>query len=150
MKSICGGIWSKINVQTGQTNVVADALSRQFCFNLSTESSDINSMHSASSSPNIDIIKRVPIPLNCYKNQFVLKKSPINSSRSVTVFPGYVLHTIKFTNSLNSLATTLSPSKINAIFSTEEIFYFIKDHLVDGFPQIKFVFTAICSKCYRP
>lgn len=130
----------------GKQNIVADALSRQYCHVIENENIDSHSssIHSTPSSPESNI-RKVSVALNFYKNQLKIEKSSENELRTETMFPGYVLHHIKFSNTrdlISNLEFTIRKDMINAIHTTEEIFYEINQLLAVTFPLIKFVFTT--------
>lgn len=137
----------KIRYKPGKENIIADALSRQY-FHLTenddSDSSLSDSIHSSPNSPEVDLIQRSSVPLNFFKNQFHIEKSIENSLKTETIFPGYVLHTIKFSddeNLIRNLELAINKKTINAIHSTEEIFYHINRLLISNFPESKFIFT---------
>lgn len=108
----------------------------------------ITTVHSMNSSPQ-EIIKRVSFPLNQFKNQIEILKSDHNSLRSTTIFPNFQNHKIKFTTRsdlINNLKLVVSEKHLNAIYSSEETFYFIKDSISNSFLSSKFVFTTIKLK----
>lgn len=101
-------------------------------------------MHSTDSSP-IEKIKRVPFPLNRFKNQIEISKAKISSLVSKTIFPNFQNHKILFstkTELIDNLKNSVSNRHVNAIFTTEETFYSIKELISNTFPGIKFVFTT--------
>lgn len=140
-KSFVEDSGAKIQYKPGNKNIIADALSRQYC-NFTEE---IESDHSSPSSPETDSIRRVAIPLNFYKNQFHIQESTMDELKTETLFPDYVLHNIKF-SSIDSLIQylklTVTKNRLNAIHATEEIFHQIRDLLRENLPQINFVFTT--------
>lgn len=135
----------RLQYKPGKENIVADALSRQYCFLAEDLSSSSDSIHSTQSSPEAEIIRKVSFPLNFYKNQFNVEKSSENELKTQQVFPGYVLHNIKFSNHhdlIRNFTFAVREKTVNAIYSTEEIYFEIRQLLRDNFPQINFVFTS--------
>lgn len=139
---------AKVVYTPGKENIVADALSRQYCHAIENENFDSHSdsIHSTPSSPETNI-QRVSVALNFFKNQLKIERnSSENELRTETVFPGYVLHHIEFSQPqdlVRNLKFVIRSDTINAIHSTEEIFYEINRLLVEDFPLLKFVFTKI-------
>lgn len=80
----------QIQYKPGKENIVADALSRKYC-NIATNESSFK----------MDSIPKSPVPLNFFKNQIEIERSSIGELKTETIFSGYVLHNIKFTNSRN-------------------------------------------------
>lgn len=122
--------------------MVADALSRNQ-INVSTEESAISSVDS---SPVEKKIKRVSFPLNRYKNQFEISVSDHNSLVTKMTFANYKNHKVQFRNEgelIANLRLTVSDKHLNAIYSTVEIFYSIKENISNAFPNANFVFTMI-------
>lgn len=139
---------ANIEYTSGKQNVVADALSRQsglhLLYNNLDSESDLGSIHSSPSSPENGSIPRTTHSLNNYKNQFILEESSLNELKTTTLFDKYVLHTIKFSNNndlIKHMGFAISERTINAIFTSEEIFFRIHELLETTFPDIKFVFT---------
>lgn len=64
----------KMKYKPGNQNIVADALSRQYCNNIGNES---NSIHSQQSSPTVDILT-VANSINTFRNQIFLEQSDVN------------------------------------------------------------------------
>lgn len=125
--------------------MVADALSRhQSQVNYMSTNTTI---HSKISSPLK--IKRVHFSLNQYKNQIEILKSDHNSLISTTTFSNYQNHRIKFktrADLINNLKLIVTERHINAIYASEETFYFIKESISNSFPNSNFVFTTVKAK----
>lgn len=134
-----------VQYKPGNQNIIADALSRQFCHFTENEDSFSDSVHSSPSSPPMDFIRKVSFPINCYKNQFHIEKSCENELKTETVFPGYVLHKIKFSSDqdlIKYLKFSINEKTVNAIYTSEENFYHMNELLPVRFSHIKFAFTT--------
>lgn len=84
--------------------------------------------------------------MNRFKNQIEIIKSDHNSLTSNTVFQNYQNHKIKFKTIAELIAyleKIVSKKHINAIYATEETFFFIKESISNTFSVDKFVFTTI-------
>lgn len=94
-------------------------------------------------------IKRVPFPLNRFKNQIEIIKSDHNSLVSRNIFPDNQRHKIKFKTRaelITYLKNIVSSRHVNSIYTTEETFFFIKEPISNSFPREKFIFTTIKTK----
>lgn len=143
-KNFIAEFGAEIKYKPGAQNVVADALSRHQ-INYTTADTTIHSMNS---SP-VEQIKRVSFPLNQFKSQIQILKSDHNSLHSTTIFPTFQNHKIKFTTRselINNLKLIVSERHVNAIYCSEETFYFIKDFIFNSFLSAKFVFTTVKLK----
>lgn len=139
-KNLIAEYGAEIKYKPGNQNIVADALSRQQ-INLTSSNTTI---HSVDSSPT-EKIKRVSFPLNRFKNQIEISKSETNSFVSETPFLNYNNHKIQFSTGselIINLKNCVSNRHLNAIFSTEETFYSIKNLISNTFSDTKFVFTT--------
>lgn len=140
-KNFIAEFGADIKYKPGSQNAVADALSRHQNINfLSTD----DTIHSNNSSP-IEEIERVELPLNQFKNQIEIIKSDHNSYVPTTIYQYYQHHKIKFTTRadlMNNLNLAVSNRHINAIFASEETFFYTKKSISDSFPNAKFVFTT--------
>lgn len=137
---------ANMEYKPGNQNIVADALSR---INIPAEkinsSSLVSSDHSIQSSP-LEQIPKTHKAVNNFRNQLHITRSDADETIGMTVFPNYHVHTIKFTsieNLLSHLTHVVSAQKINAIHTTEETFFEIKNHIKEKFPTLKFVFSPI-------
>lgn len=81
---------AKIQYKPGNQNLTADALSRQYCHFTENDDSCSDSVHSSPSSPPVDSIKRVSVPVNFYKNQLHIEESNRDELRTETIFPTVV------------------------------------------------------------
>lgn len=141
-KNFIAEFGAEVKYKPGYQNIVADALSRhhgQINFSNTNET-----MHSMQSSPT-EKIKRIPFPLNRFKNQIEIIKSDHNSLTSKTIFPNHVRHKIKFKTIpelMTYLENIVSRKHVNAIYSTEETFFFIKESISNTFLVEKFIFTT--------
>lgn len=90
-KNFIAEFGAEIKYKPGHQNAVADALSRQH-----DEQINLTTIDSTLSTPLTEQIKRVPFPLNRFKNQFEISKSDHNSIVTKTIFPNYHNHKIKF------------------------------------------------------
>lgn len=145
-KNFIAEFGADLKYKPGNQNVVADALSRHHGqINFTNTGSTVHSMHSSPT----EQIKRVSFPLNRFKNQFAILKSDHNSLKSKTVFPNYQNHKIKFATAaelINNLKLIVSGKLANAIYSSEETFFYIKDFITNTFPNSKFIFTTTKMK----
>lgn len=139
-KNFIAEFGAEIKYKPGYQNIVADALSRHQINLISNDST----VHSIDSSP-VERIERVQFPLNRFKNQIEITKTNSNSLVSVTTFPNFQNHKIQFSTNaelIDNLKNSVSNRHVNAIFTSEELFYSIKNLISDTFPNIKFVFTT--------
>lgn len=143
-KNLVEEFGAKIEYKPGHENIVADTLSRIVISKEKINTSSLQSSdHSIQSSP-IEPIPRTHKPVNNFRNQLHISHSNINESIGSTIFPNYHMYKIKF-SSMNDLLTNLlhavSNQNINAIFTTEEIFFKIKENIKKKFPTVKFVYS---------
>lgn len=139
---------AKIQYKPGKENIVADALSRQFC-NTLNDNSCSESSHSMASSPPEDVIKRVNKPINDYKNQLHIQKSNDSEIKTETIFPGYTAHTIKYVNEkdlIEKIATVANQHMVNGLTMSEEEFFHNKEIIKTNFPDFKFIFSTRKNK----
>lgn len=143
-KNLIEEFGAKLEYKPGSENVVADALSR---VDIPTDKINTSSLqtseHSIQSSP-IEPIPRTPKPVNNFRNQLHIIHTDTDESSGLTVFPNYHVHTIKYTsieNLLSHLIHAISERNINAIHTTEETFFEIKNRIRDRFPTAKFIFS---------
>lgn len=132
---------AEIKYKPGHENIVADALSRQ---QINTNTL-VTTIHSMNSSPT-EKIDRVALPLNRFKIQFEIQKTTSNLIESKTTFPNHQNHKIQYSiesELINYMKNFVSIRHINAICSTEETFFSIKELIAKAFPYAKFVFTTI-------
>lgn len=132
---------AKILYKPGHQNIVADALSRQ---QINMNSSLSSSIHSRESSP-VEIIRKVPNAINNFRNQIHIKQGNNNNILSNTPFPLYTSHEIEFSNQddlMSKMKHAVVHDKINAIYTSEEVMFNIKNRIVEIFPQTKFVYTT--------
>lgn len=121
----------------------------QFRINIPEEKINTSSLdssdHSIQSSP-IEQIPRTYKPVNHFRNQLYISHSDIDEVIGSTVFPNYHVHEIKFTsieNLLTNLVHSVFTQNINAIHTTDETFFEIKDGIKNKFPTIKFIYNPI-------
>lgn len=142
-KNFIAEFGAEIKYKPGYQNIVADALSRHHDqINFPNTDGMIHSIQN----PANDLIERVSLPLNHFKNQIEITKSDHNSLNSKTTFRNYQNHEIKFkttTELITYLKAVVSKKHVNAIYSTEETFFIIKESISNSFPGNKFVFTTI-------
>lgn len=126
----------------GCENKVADALSRQYINSMSIDS--INTEHSELSST--EVIRSTKKPVNQFKNQYVITKSPTPSKKTKIFFQKFLRHFLTY-NSISTLiqflkdtVNTNSTNIIHCDLSTlAEIQHPIKIH----FPGIKFLHSNL-------
>lgn len=132
---------AKLVYKPGKQNVVADALSRQYCNALDSESE--GTMHSRESSQGIGIPKTNE-PLNVHRTQIELEHSDRNSMEHNTVFQNYVHYHVKYSNMdsvVSQLRFIVNANNINALYLRPEEEYRIVPKLKEAFPLIKFLIT---------
>lgn len=143
-KNLIEEFGAKMEYKPGNQNVVADALSRvNISIDKINSSSLSSSDHSVQSSP-VEPIPKTHKPVNNFRNQLHISRSDTNESIGSTIFPNYHKHTISFTtieNLLSNMVHSVSKTNINAIHTTEETFFEIKNHIREKFPTIKFIFS---------
>lgn len=91
-----------------------------------------------------ELIKRVPFPLNGFKNQIEIIKSDGESIDSKTIFYDHHNHVINFrdkTKLIENLKTVVSHNRVNAIYCSMEIFFLLEEDILNSFPNKKFVYT---------
>lgn len=137
---------AKLEYKPGNQNVVADAFSR---INTSEEkintSSLVMSDHSMQSSP-IEPIPKTSKSVNYFRNQLHISCSNKDHIVGSTIFKNYHVHKIEFTSIeklLSNLENTISTTNINAIHTTEKMFFKIKNEIKTKFPTSKFVYSPI-------
>lgn len=112
--------------------------------NTKDDDSLVSSIHSVETSP-IEKIKRVPTPVNCFKNQIVITKATTNAIISKPIFPSYVSHNVSYTEVaalMKNLKHVITNTKINATCSLEETFFEYKNELTNTFPNVNLVYTS--------
>lgn len=132
----------KMVYKPGTTNVVADALSRQFLNNLSDSTTISGTQHSAESSDNVQI-QETKKPLNQFKQQILLSKAEFTIHEQVKNFDK-TRHIIEYDN-LENLVTILKEllqPGIVAIYCTPEDLYEVKQKLKETFSN-RFLYTKI-------
>lgn len=133
-----------IKYKPGHENVVADALSRQYC-NAMDSGSETDSIHSSPSSPELEITTRSPNAINTFKNQLCITYASSNEIQTETIFPGYTRHEITYATLpglKRSLQATLRTVGYNGIYADEEDFFHIKKLIRNHFPNIRAVHTT--------
>lgn len=150
-KNLIEEFGAKLEYKPGNQNAVADALSRieispQINTSIVINNSTVESTeHSTQSSP-VEIIPKTSKPINNFRNQLYITRSEVNRSLGSTTFPNYHVHKIEFNSIgilLENLVSTVSTRNINAIHTTEETFFLIKDEIKAKFPLVKFVYCPI-------
>lgn len=143
-KNLIEEFGAKLEYKPGNENVVADALSRvSISIDKINTSSLQSTEHSIQSSP-VEPIPRTSKSVNNFRNQLHISHSNRDESIGSTVFPNYHVHTIRYTsikNLLLCLTHAISKKNINAIHTTEETFFEIKNELKNEFPTTKFVYS---------
>lgn len=145
-KNLIEEFGAKIEYKPGNENIIADALSRAGNPTDNINTSSLQSTeHSIESSP-IEPIPKTSKPINNFRNQLHISRSDSDESTGATIFPNYHMHTIKYTSIeslLLHLTHSISSRNINAIHTTEETFFEIKNHIIRKFPTEKFVYSPI-------
>lgn len=145
-KNLIEEFGARLEYKPGNQNVVADALSRvDISMDKINTSSLETSEHSTPSSP-VDVIPKTAKSVNNFRNRLYISRSNIDESVGSTIFTNYHIHEIKYTsikNLLSHIAHTISTRNINAICTTEEIFFEIKESIKDKFPNAKFIYAPI-------
>lgn len=143
----------------GKQNIVADALSRQYCnameqthdtepIAMETEenpnaNSSHGTIHSRESSPRI-AIPRTTEPLNAFKIQIELERSNSNETEHNTIFPEYIRYKIKYTNTLsviNQMKNILNRNNVNALYMDPIDEYHLEEVIAEKFPDFKIIST---------
>lgn len=128
--------------RAGKQNIVADGLSRirndlnandtsalsdQATCNTenATDSSDVDTCHSAESDAN-DLIGMTELPINFFSNQIILKKGDVESNEYEEIFPKIHRRTITRTDFsvarvLNIFKDYMSPAKVNCVMCEESL-----------------------------
>lgn len=135
----------KIIYKPGVTNVVADALSRQYLNNISDEESLHDTQHSAESSDDFNILE-IFKPLNEFKQQILLSKARFTIHEMIINF-GRTRHIIEYDTRENLktiLLEFINPNLVTAVHCTQEDLYDFKE-TVKGVFTNKFVYTRIFS-----
>lgn len=131
----------------GKQNVVADALSRQYCNALENEldsDSSLETVHSRRSSMENDI-SRTAEPLNVFRTQIELERSGLNEIHHETIFPNYIRFHVRYSNinsALNQMRHVVNPRTINALFIRPEEEYELIPRIRENFPEVKFLLTG--------
>lgn len=150
---------AKIIYKPGKENYVADALSRQNIHTLNVESmrtekhfepqslntleednhSDLATVHSEISLTYT--IESTEKPVNCFRNQIVLREANFLLKRNFIVFTEKTRHMIDFTSRetlLNEVKSVINPNVVNAIHCDLPTLACIQHELVRYFPATKF------------
>lgn len=134
---------ARVEYKPGNENIIADALSRTEIPTDNINTSSLQSTeHSIESSP-VEVITKTPKPVNNFRNQLHITHSNKDESFGSTVFPNYHTNTITYTSIeylLSCLTHAISNQNINAIHTTEETFFEIKNAIKEKFPTVRFVF----------
>lgn len=125
-----------LRYKPGKENVVADALSRQHCYNIDT---DANTMHSRESSSEIEI-ERINAPINSFQYQFHLIKSDQNYHKFENITCKRRKNTIQFTNLdylEQKLVETFHQTNLNVIHSDLQTLNEITPLITNKFAKYK-------------
>lgn len=152
-KNIIEESGAKILYKPGKQNVVADALSRQFCNALDTDSesdsgTSIDTVHSRESSLEQDI-RRTLESINVFRTQIELRRSHRDLTEHETIFPNYIHYSIEYTNAdsvITQLKHVVNNKNINALSLRPEDEPEIIPKIKQNFPNIKFLITSNVSR----
>lgn len=142
-KNLIEEFGAKLEYKPGNENIVADALSRiDVPIDTINTSSLETSEHSIDSSP-IEPIPKTHKSVNNFRNQLHIYRADTDETSIVTIFPNYHVHKIKYKlieTLISYLKTAISNQNINALYTTEETFFRIKNRVKEAFPTVKFVY----------
>ncbi|KAH8276550.1 hypothetical protein KR044_008641, partial [Drosophila immigrans] len=132
---------SMILANLGKENYVADALSRLNVNALEDQfsRSDAATVHSEASLS--CTIESVDNPLNCFRNQIVIKEARFPSTQRFVIFKTKMRHLISFTNKealLDVLKEVVNPDVVNALHCSLHVLAQIQNELVTACPATKF------------
>lgn len=133
---------AKIIYRPGKQNVVADALSRQYCNELEDEIEE--TAHSRFSNINNDI-PRTNEPLNAHRIQIELEEETnVDKTTHETIFPNHIRFHVRYKtieSAMRQLKLIIDQNKINAIHVPMEKEYEFVTKLQTEMPHIRFLFT---------
>lgn len=130
-----------LKYKPGKENIVADALSRQYCNNIDNDS---NTVHSRDSSDEISRIQRINAPGS--QNQYHITRGENNNHTFVNITNKRRKNEIQFSTLEyleQTLLTTLHEKNLNVIYSDLETLNYISPLLNSKFGNYKIKFTNI-------
>lgn len=153
-KNIIEESGAKLVYQPGKENLVADALSRQYCAMMEAAEEEpqadveMESIHSRNSNM-VEEIPRTYEPLNAFKTQITFAPSIENDISHITTFPGHIRFTIQHTNvdsAINQMRNIVNPRTINALNLPLEHENEWGRKIKDMYPNCKFVIARIINR----
>lgn len=135
---------AKLVYKPGKQNVVADALSRQYCCAIEDENSSEDTIHSQESSTE-KVIPGTSEPLNAFHIQIQMESSNSDETTHNTIFDNYIRFHIKYSDidsALRQLKHVIHEKNKNALFIKPEEQFRLVPKIKAAFPNAKFIITA--------